>query len=335
MPAPSVTLLMAALMAFAVGMYVVLDGFDLGIGLLTSFAADDGERDVMMRTVAPYWDGNETWLVFGGATLMAAFPLAFSVILPAVYLPLIAMLLGLVFRGVAFEFRLMHRPRLRVWDRAFAWGSAVATFAQGVVLGAFVQGIRVVNGRYAGARWDWLTPFSIVTGLALLCGYALLGAAWLYWRGPAPLQARARRWLPPLLLGLLGAIAVISIWTPLASSDIAARWFSWPNIVLLSPVPLLTGVCAYAAWRTASSRPSGWPFALSVAVFFLGYTGLGISLFPQLPPPSLTLYSAAAVPQSQRFLLPGLLVLVPAILGYTWFNFRILRARAGDTDDNA
>jgi cytochrome d ubiquinol oxidase subunit II len=327
MDANLVALIMAGMVAFGVGMYVVLDGFDLGLGILFPFVADHDQRDQMMSSIAPFWDGNETWLVFGGIVLMSAFPLAFSVIMPAVYLPIIVMVLALIFRGVAFEFRFKHHPRILTWDVAFSGGSLVATFAQGVVLGTFVQGIRVVDGRFAGGPWDWLSAFSLMTGCALVCGYTLLGAAWLFWRTHGALQERARALLAPLLLGLLAFIALVSIWTPLASPAIAARWFSWPNILLLSPVPVLVAACAYAAYRSLRGAPSARPFALSVGLFFLSYAGLAISLFPQLPPPSMTLFEAAAAPESTSFLLPGLLVMVPVIVAYTWFNYRLFSGK--------
>jgi cytochrome d ubiquinol oxidase subunit II len=325
MDAHTIILVMAGMVAFAVGMYVILDGFDLGLGILFPFVADDRQRDQMMSSIAPFWDGNETWLVFGGIVLLSAFPLAFSVILPAVYLPLILMLLGLILRGVAFEFRFKHHPRIRTWDAAFAGGSIVAAFAQGVILGTFVQGIRVVDNRFAGGSWDWLSAFSVMTGCALVCGYTLLGAAWLFWRTSGALQERARRWLPPLLLGLLIFIGLVSVWTPISSPAIASRWFSWPNALLLSPVPVLVAACAYGAYRSLRRAPSARPFALSVVLFLLSYAGLAISLFPLLPPPSLTLFETAAAPESSTFLLPGLLILVPVIVSSTWFNYRLFR----------
>lgn len=326
------TLFMAGMAALAVGMYVVLDGFDLGLGILFPFADDHGQRDQMMNSIAPFWDGNETWLVFGGAILLSAFPLAFSVIMPAVYLPVIVMLLGLIFRGVAFEFRFKHHPRVHIWDLAFCGGSVIATFAQGVVLGAFVQGIRVEGGRYAGGPWDWLTAFSVMTGAALLCGYALLGNTWLFWRSRGALQQKARAWMPVLLVALLAAIAAVSVWTPLTSAAIAARWFDFPRSLVFAPVPLLTGWCAWSAYRAVQQAPSARPFWLCVGLFFLSYTGLAISIFPHLPPPSLSLFDAAASPASQRFLLPGLLVLVPLILAHTWFNYRVFDVQ-GDSDE--
>jgi cytochrome d ubiquinol oxidase subunit II len=322
---------MAAVVAFAVGMYVILDGFDLGLGILFPFADAHGQRDRMMNSIAPFWDGNETWLVFGGAILLSAFPKAFSIILPAVYLPVIVMLLGLIFRGVAFEFRFKHHPRAPVWDFAFAGGSIVAAFAQGVVLGAFLQGIHVADGRYGGGAWDWLSPFSVMTGLALLVGYALLGATWLVWRCRGDLGDKARGWATPLLPGLLTAITAVSVWTPLMSSDIAGRWFDFPRALIFAPVPVLTVLCALGIRRTLRQAGSAMPFVFSIGLFFLCYSGMAISIFPKLPPPSINLFDAAASLGSQRFLLPGIVLLVPVILIHTWLNYRVFHG-SGDND---
>jgi cytochrome d ubiquinol oxidase subunit II len=325
-PASALTLFMAGVVALAVGVYVVLDGFDLGLGILFFFTDRHEERDRMMNSIAPFWDGNETWLVFGGAVLLAMFPQAFSIIMPAVYLPIIVMLLGLIFRGVAFEFRFKHESRKKVWDLAFAGGSMMAAFSQGVVLGTFLQGVPVRDGRYAGGSWDWLTGFSMMTGCALLVGYALLGAGWIFWRVGGDLQKRAALWMPRLCWLLLAAIAAVSVWTPLMSSSIAARWFDFPRAFAFLPVPLLTAACAWGLLRTAR-RPtaSGWPFAYGIGLFFLSYSGMAISVFPLLPPPSISLFDAAASPSAQSFMLPGVLILVPLILAHTWLNYRVFR----------
>jgi len=331
------TLFMAAIVAFSVGMYVVLDGFDLGLGILFPIANDAALRDRMMGSIAPFWDGNETWLVFGGAVLLAMFPLSFSIILPAVYLPLIVMLLALILRGVAFEFRFKHQPRSWVWDAAFAGGSTVAAFSQGVVLGTFLQGIPVANGRYAGGEWDWLNPFSVMTGAALIVGYALLASGWLFWRADEVLRRKAASWTPWLLAGLLAAIVVVSVWTPFMSPSIAARWFDFPASLVFVPVPLLTAACALMMLRCVRrEQSSAWPFALGIGLFFLSYTGMAISIFPMLPPPSVSLFEAASSDASQRFLLPGLLVLLPVIIAVTWRNYRIFHVpgNEGAEDDS-
>src|SRR5690606_501201 len=237
-------LIAAIVVAIGVAMYVVLDGFDLGVGILFPFFREEGERDQMMNSVAPFWDGNETWLVLGGNGLFVAFPLAYSIIMPALYIPLILMLLALVFRGVAFEFRWVAKPRHRKWDIAFATGSMVAGFAQGVMLGGLLDGITVENGRFAGATFDFLTPFSVMCGLGLVVGYALIGACWLIMKTAGPLEQQARRCARPLLLGLLAFIALVSLWTPLEYERIAERWFSFPNLLYLSPVPIVTALLA-------------------------------------------------------------------------------------------
>ena len=238
----------AGLIGTAVAMYVILDGFDLGIGILFPFAADDRQRDQMMATVAPFWDGNETWLILGGGGLLVAFPRAYAVIMPALYLPVIVMLLALVFRGVAFEFRTVSRSK--TWlDVAFTAGSTLAAFAQGVMLGGLIQGVKVANGAYAGGPLDWATPFAFLCGFAVIAGYGLLGATWLMLKTEGPVAARARGQAKILLLAVLVFMGAVSLWTPLAEPRIAARWFSTPNIYYLWPVPAVTALVAYACWR--------------------------------------------------------------------------------------
>jgi len=259
--------------------YVVLDGFDLGIGMLYGFAASRQDRNLMMNSIAPIWDGNETWLVLGGTGLFAAFPLAFSIILPAVYFPILVMLLALVFRGVAFEFRFRDAEHRGLWDHAFCYGSAAATFAQGMVLGAFIQGFPVSGRQFAGSAFDCITLFSVFTGIALMCGYCLLGACWLILKTEGALQARARRQARIALAATAAAVGVVSLWTPFVDPDIARRWFSWPNIAFLSPVPLATLAVSLLLWR-AAAKNTVRPFFYAVALFTLSYLGIAISLFP-------------------------------------------------------
>jgi cytochrome d ubiquinol oxidase subunit II len=311
----------------AVAMYVVLDGFDLGIGILFPLYKEEAARDQIMNSVAPFWDGNETWLVLGGVGLWVAFPKAYAVILPAVYLPAIVMLLALIFRGVAFEFRWVAKPRQRKWDIAFAAGSTVAAFAQGVVLGSLLQEIRVENGQFAGGAFDWLTPFSVMCGIGLVVGYALLGATWLMMKTGGEVERRARRIGVPLLFLLLAFIAVVSIWTPLGISRIAARWFSVPNFYFLSQVPLATLLLAWLCWRGIRRGKEIQPFAAAVGLFLLAYVGLVVSNAPYLVPPSITLWQAAAHPASQVFFLIGAVILLPMILGYTVFVFWLFRGK--------
>ncbi|MGE0724562.1 MAG: cytochrome d ubiquinol oxidase subunit II [Alphaproteobacteria bacterium] len=320
-------MLWAAIIAFGIAIYVALDGFDLGIGILFPLFPERDQRDVMMNSVAPVWDGNETWLVLGGAGLFGAFPLAYAVLLPALYLPLTVMVLALVFRGVAFEFRFKAQRSRAVWDWAFAGGSMVATFCQGIALGAFIQGVPVVDRAYAGGAWDWLTPFSLFTGAALLAGYAALGCGWLILRTEGALQERFFRTMPLLGALLLATIAGVSLWTPLMHAAIADRWFAWPSLAYLSPVPILVAAIALLLWRALRARSERLPFVLTLALFLLGYAGLAISLWPYAIPPAITIWQAAAPPESQGFLIVGMAVLLPIILAYTAFNYWIFRGK--------
>ena len=316
----------AGLIAFAVLAYVLFDGFDLGIGILFPLLRSERNRDQAMNSVAPVWDGNETWLVLGGGGLMAAFPVAYAVVTTALYAPLIAMLLGLVFRGVAFEFR-WRAARKEPWDWAFAGGSAVATFVQGVALGALVQGIPVSDRAYAGGWWDWVTPFSVLTGVALVVGYALLGATWLVMKTSGELQERARRFAWVGGLGTLALIGVVSLWTPLMNAQFMARWFSWPAIVYTAPVPLLVGLAAFVLFEGLWRGRHASPFLAALALFVLSYVGLGISFYPYIVPPSITIWSAAAPEASLKFLLVGAVVLLPLILAYTAWSYWVFRGK--------
>jgi cytochrome d ubiquinol oxidase subunit II len=318
------------IIAVAVFMYVLLDGFDLGIGILFPFARSDRDRDVMMNTVAPIWDGNETWLVLGGGGLLGTFPLAYAVLLEAFYLPLIIMLIALIYRGVAFEFRFKSISNRHWWDRSFAFGSLIATFAQGLVLGTFIQGLEVIDRSYGGNALDWLTPFSVFCGVALVLGYACLGAGWLVMKTEHSLQAWARGFIRPLLLGILACIALVSLWTPFVHDTVMHRWFSMPNILYLSPVPILVAICGWRLWMAAGSEAERSPFLLTMALFLLSYLGLGISLFPYIIPPSVSIWDAAAPEQSQLFMLVGTVVLLPVILGYTAYSYWVFRGKVGE-----
>jgi cytochrome d ubiquinol oxidase subunit II len=317
----------AALIGTAVAMYVILDGFDLGIGILFPFTKTERERDQMMNSVAPFWDGNETWLVLGGGGLLVAFPQAYAVIMPAFYLPVIVLLLALVFRGVAFEFRWVADTSKRYWNVAFAGGSTLASFCQGVILGGLIAGPKVENGVFAGGAFDWATPFAVVCGLGVVAGYALLGATWLVMKTDGAVAERARQQAKMLLLAVLGFMAVVSLWTPLAFPRIAERWFSLPNILYLWPVPLVTALTAYFAWRALEKGSEYAPFLASIGLFLLGYLGLVISSYPYHVPPTLTVWQTAAAPASQLFMLVGTLVLLPVILGYTVFVYWLFRGK--------
>ena len=317
----------AFIIAFAVFVYVVMDGFDLGLGILFPLFPAKGDRDTIMNTVAPVWDGNETWLVLGGGGMMAAFPLAYAVLMPALYTPVIAMLIGLIFRGVAFEFRWRVKSERNRWDLAFAGGSWLATLAQGVALGAILQGVHVEARHYAGGWWDWLTPFSILTGISLAIGYALLGATWLVLKTEGPLRDRAYHLAWYLLFAMLLAIGAVSIATPFLHIQYAQRWFTWPNVILTAPVPIAVAAVTVLLLRALANRQDTQPFYLALSLFALSYAGLGISMYPYIVPQSIDIWQAASPANSQIFMLFGVAVLIPLILAYTGWAYWVFRGK--------
>jgi cytochrome bd ubiquinol oxidase subunit II len=317
----------AALIGTAVALYVILDGFDLGTGILFPFARNERERDQMMASIAPFWDGNETWLVLGGGGLWVAFPHAYAIIMPALYLPVIVMLLALVFRGVSFEFRAVADTSKKYWNFAFAAGSTLAAFCQGLILAGLIQGIDVEDGAFAGGSFDWARPFAFLCGLGVVAGYALLGATWLVLKTEGAVAERARRHAKELLIVVMVFMAAVSLWTPLAFPDIRERWFSVPNIYRLWPVPLLTLLIAVMAWRWLGERRDVLPFLAAIALFLLGYLGLVISTFPYIVPGVMTVWDAAAAPASQIFLLLGTVFLLPIILGYYGFIYWLFHGK--------
>ncbi len=319
----------AFVIAFAVFAYVVMDGFDLGIGILFPLFRPGPERDSAMNSVAPVWDGNETWLVLGGGGLMAAFPLAYAVILPALYAPIIAMVLALVFRGVAFEFRWRDPGHRRYWDLAFTIGSIVATLAQGITLGALLQGIAVEGRAYAGGWWDWLTPFSLLVGVSLVIGYALLGATWLVMKTEGPVQDHCFGLSKKLGMATIACIALVSAATPFLSGAYYERWFSWPQVLFTAQVPLLVAIASVAFLVSLRRRWEYGPFLIALALFGLGLLGLGISMFPYVVPGAITIHEAAAPHSSLRFMLVGASVLIPIILTYTGYSYWVFRGKTG------
>ncbi|MFM0059001.1 cytochrome bd-I ubiquinol oxidase subunit 2 apoprotein [Paraburkholderia sp. BL6669N2] len=329
-----VTVVWAAIIALGLFMYVVLDGFDLGIGIVFPFFPDEKERDLMMNTVAPVWDGNETWLVLGGAGLFAVFPAVYSTVLSALYLPLIFMLVCLIFRGVSFEIRAKANRTKHLWDLAFIGGSAGATFFQGIALGAFLQGIPVIDGAYAGDAFGWLTPFSLLTGLGLVVTYALLGCCWLVAKTEGDLQRRLHRVVWPLTVVLLGFVAMVSLWTPLQDPNIAQRWFHDGLFYRLLPVPFLVAVAAFLMHRAVRERHHNTPFALALLLVLLGYAGLLVSLWPYAIPSSMTLWEAAAPRSSQMFTLAGAAVILPIIIAYTTMGYWVFRGKVRHGDQH-
>ena len=318
----------AIILAFTLMMYVVMDGFDLGIGILFPFIRDRDDRDTMVNTVAPVWDGNETWLALGGAALLGVFPLAYSVLLSALYIPVVVMLAALIWRGVSFEFRFKadeaHKP---FWDKAFASGSYVATFSQGISLGAFINGFEISGNSYAGGVFGWLTPFSIFTGFGLLVAYALLGCTWLIMKTEGTLQQRMIALARPATLGLLAAIGVVSLWTPLTHPVIAVRWFALPNLFFFAPVPLLVLATTGAILRVLKRETHAAPFLLALFLLFMGYSGLAISLWPNIVPPDISIREAAGPPETMGFTLVGALFVIPIILTYTAWSYYVFRGK--------
>lgn len=317
----------AGVIAFAVLTYVVLDGFDLGIGILFPFIRGEKNKDLAINTVAPVWDGNETWLVLGGGGLYAVFPLAYAVVLPALYAPIIAMLIGLIFRGVAFEFRWRSQKRKFLWDLSFAGGSTMAAFAQGIALGALVQGISVTDRAYSGGNWDWLTPFSVLTGVAVVVGYGLLGSTWLVMKTQGHVRDLCYRLSWGLAIATLGLIGVVSLATPFLNPEYLTRWFTFPTAGFTILVP---GLVAYAAWRLYQGlkhQRDAEPFLASLAIFILSFAGIGISFYPYMVPPSLTIWQAAAPDSSLAFIGWGALFLLPMILAYTAYSYWVFRGK--------
>ncbi len=316
------------IIVFANLMYIVMDGFDLGIGIIFPFNKDKTERDMMVNTVAPVWDGNETWLVLGGAALYGAFPLAYAVILDALSIPLTIMLFGLILRGVAFEFRFKatehHRP---LWDKAFIVGSYVTTFIQGAAVGTVLNGFEVSGRTFAGSAMSWLAPFPLFCGFGLLVTYALLGSSWLIMKTEHDLHRKMSALTPPLVLALLVIIAIISVWTPLTHMDIAHRWFTLPNIFWFLPVPLLVLMCAWGILRGVKRQAHYSPFLLTLALIFLGFSGLGISIWPNIIPPNISIWAAASTDASLKFMLFGAVIIIPVILIYTFWSYYVFRGK--------
>ena len=316
-----------AIIGFAVLMYVLMDGFVLGIGILSLFAEDEPQLDHMMTTAAPIWDGNETWLVLGGAGLLAAFPQAYAVMLSALYLPVLLMLVALVLRGVSFEFRFKATTSKRIWGVCFAAGSIAAGFAQGLMLGAIVEGMPLQGGKYLSGAFAWFSPFSMLTAVGVVFGYALLGSTWLIMKTQGALQNVAYQLTRPLVVVVVAFMGLVSTWLPFLSSQVMARWFEGSNLLWLSPVPLLALANAVWLWRAVVRRAEYMPFILALTFFALGFAGLVLGIWPNLLPPDLTIWKAAAPPASQGFVLVGTLIMLPAVLGYTWWSYSVFRGK--------
>jgi cytochrome d ubiquinol oxidase subunit II len=317
------------LISTAIFLYVLLDGFDLGVGILFPFAPTDQCRDRMMNSIAPFWDGNETWLVLAGGGLLAAFPVAYAILMPAYYIPIIVMLIGLIFRGVAFEFRFKAEGKSRrLWDYSFHFGSLVATFMQGAILGTFVQGVSVEGRQFAGNSFDWLNAFSVMVGLALVSGYALLGSTWLVMKTDEDTQRWARKCAGYVLAYVLVFISLVTISMPYMHPFIRSLWFTAPNIYFLIPMPLISLVLIGTIWRDLHTQREFRPFLLSLAIFLLCYIGIGVSLWPWLVPFEVTIWQAAAAPESQSLLLVGTIIMLPLVLAYTGYCYYVFRGKS-------
>lgn len=323
----SIELIWAVILAFAIFAYIVLDGFDLGIGIIYPFLTKKVDRDMAMNSVAPIWDGNETWLILGGGGLFAAFPLAYSIILPALYAPLTAMLIGLILRGVAFEFRWKSKSKKNIWDQAFILGSIIATLMQGIALGAFIQGIDVEGRAYAGGWWDWLSPFSVFVGFSLISGYALLGSTWLIMKTEGDLKQLAIKLSKKFATIMLFAIFIVSVWTPLLNPEYFIKWFSWPFMLYALPVPLLVFLTSITLFYALKKQHNIKPFLMTVFLFLLSFIGFLISIFPHIVPPSIDIWGAASPETSLKFLLVGVVIFLPVILIYTSYTYWVFRGK--------
>lgn len=314
----------------AIFLYVLLDGFDLGVGIIFPFAPSDECRNKMMNSIAPFWDGNETWLVLGGGGLFAAFPLAYAILLPAFYVPIILMLLGLILRGVAFEFRFKADDSFRwVWDYVFHFGSLGAAFCQGLILGGLVQGINVDGRNFSGGPFDWATAFSVMTGIAVVFGYALLGATWLVMKTADMTQLWSRKVASYVLIFVAIFMGLVSITVPFINEKIKIFWFSTPNIYYLCLIPFLTSLLFILTWHDLHNTKHEYrTFFSSIGIFFMGYLGLGLSIFPWLIPYKYTIWDAAAHGPSLSLMLCGVIPLLPLILFYTGYCYYVFRGKS-------
>ena len=327
----SLPLLFAGLIGFIIIMYVILDGFDLGIGILFLFSHNDRERDIMMNSIAPVWDGNETWLVFGGAMLYGAFPIVYGLLLPILYMPIMLMLIALIFRGVSFEFRFKAEQTKPIWNWAFTISSIAAAFLQGVILGAFVQGFNIDESAMVISDPDWLTPFSMLTGIAVIFGYALLGATWLVIKSESHLQRKMVHFAKGFLVIVSVFLVFVSIWTPLHDEEIFNRWYSMPNFFLLMPLPAITALMIYLAWNSLTKGHELRPFVYSIVIFLCAYCGIGISVYPYLIPHDVTIWEAAAPESTLIFLLVGVCVMLPVLLGYTVYAYKVFWGKSAES----
>jgi cytochrome d ubiquinol oxidase subunit II len=318
----------SCLLALAIILYIVLDGFSLGIALLFPTARDEKERDIFVDSIAPVWDANQTWLVFGGGALFIAFPMIYGVLFSGLYIPLLTFIFGLIFRGVTFEFR-ANATRKGPWNMAFFLGSLVAVIAQGLTLGGILSGMTVAGGHFAGGPFDWLNPFSMMVGIALIAGYVLLGATYLIVKTGGAIQERAYRYAFWAAMIVLGFQILVTIWTPLHYSSALKNWLSPPRIYFIWTFPMLGLAAFYALIKSLKARREILPFVFSVLFYFAGYLGLIASVYPYAIPPSITFQEAAAQQETLRFTLWGVIIVLPFVLGYTVYSYIVFRGKVG------
>ena len=319
-----------ALLAISILIYLLLDGFDLGVGMLFGVAGSEAQRDAMLSTVAPVWDGNETWLIVTGVIMWGSFPLVYAMVLSAFYIPVLVMLLGLILRGVAFEFRgKAHRSRW-IWDVSFVAGSFAASFMQGAMVGALVEGLQFSNGDYTGGTLGWLTAFSALCGIGLCFGYALLGACWLNWKTEGALQERAARHAWRLGWLLLAVIGLVSLMTLGLEAQYYRRWITYPGLIATGPVPIATVFVTAMFYRSLAKKQEAAPFFWTLGLFGLCIVGLGVSIWPDVIPARVTIWQAAAPERSQVFMLIGAVIMLPIILAYTGWAYWVFRGKVGE-----
>ncbi len=323
----------ACLLGLSIILYVVLDGFSLGIALLFPTTQDEGERDLLMNSIAPVWDMNQTWLVFGGGALLVAFPMIYGVLFSALYIPLLTFIFGLIFRGVTFEFR-ASATRKKPWDKSFFLGSLVAVMAQGLTLGGFLSGTKVAGGHFAGGPLDWLNSFSVTVGLALIAGYVLLGSTYLIIKTRGLVQQRAYVQAVRSAIVVLGFQILVTVWTPLHYPAVWTNWFSTPRIYFIWTFPLLGLMAFYGLIKSLKTRREIQPFFCSVVLFLAGYLGLIASIYPYAIPPSITFQEAAAQHETLHFTLWGVIIVLPVVLGYIIYSYSVFRGKVGGEGDH-
>ncbi len=323
-------LISVAVIAFCLIMYVLLDGFDLGVGILFPFAGNEETRDSMINSIAPVWDGNETWLIMGGAVLFAGFPQAYAIVLSAFYLPIMLMLFSLIFRGVAFEFRMKANESKFLWTAVFFAASFMAAFSQGLLLAGLITGVHVENGEFAGGTFDWVSPFALIVGFGMVCGYGLLGATWLVRKTEYDLLVMSFRASMVFMIAILIFMAIVSMYTPRLVPQIAERWFSGDNMFYLLPAPIVGLLCAWRLWHDLRAKREDSPFFWAIGLFLSGYLGLAASFWPYIIPFELTIWDTSSPASSQLFLLIPIAFILPITLLYSWYSYRVFRGKVSD-----